>query len=391
MVKLNGSTVELTKARDLTAKQLARLNQLDGDSRSKYLLSILGLSKSRVHFAKPDAGHDSLSAKRAGSVQNTLRNMRDASADKEHKPISRKDGSFWVGVEVECLFQGDSDSDECETCNGSGEETCHNCDGRGHINLEDDNGNEYRVDCASCDGRGVRECGDCDGNSGSSDGSRIRSNIRTTLEREGITLCSVRDDGSLGGDGYIGVEVTVLFNAAHGFDKLYKVCKILNKAGATVDSSCGLHVHIDQGLQTREESLAIGRQFGKFLPILGKLVPASRRNNRFCALAVSEVRGERYFAVNMTSLTKHKTIEIRLHSGTTDASKIQNWVTLLQAIVNGPRVTHKIETFQGLIDSLKLNAELVEYFDRRFSKFNPEITFAGDAEIHDDESQGVAV
>lgn len=387
MVKLNGTTVELTKERELTKRQLSRLSQLNGETRTKYLLSILGLSKSSVHFQKPSRGHDALSAKRAGSVQSILHNMRDASADMEHKPISRKDGAFWVGVEIECLFPGDDN--DCEYCGGSGEETCHNCEGSGHVNLEDSNGNDYRVDCRECDGNGTRECTECDGNSGG--GQNLRSNIRSKLEREGITLCSVRDDGSLGGDGMIGVEVTVLFNAAHGFDKLTKVCAILNKAGATVDSSCGLHVHIDQALYTREQSLALGRQFGKYLPILGKLVPTSRRNNRFCALSVSEVRGERYHAVNMTSLTKHKTIEIRLHSGTTDASKIQNWVLLLQAIVNGPKVTHRIESFQAMIDSLKLGPAMVEYFDRRFTKFNPDITFAGDPEVNDDEIEGQAV
>jgi hypothetical protein len=394
VLNINGPLVELSKSVKLTPKQFSRLKGLDKASQSQYVLSILGLSRSRVPLkSQAVASSDSLAEKQPDSFRNLLREIKDASSNADHKPLSSSKDSFWIGVEIECLIPGEESDDDCEYCGGSGEETCHNCEGRGHVNLEDDNGNEYRVDCASCDGNGTRECTECDGSSSSSNG--VRENVRRALSKAGLTLCSVRDDGSLSADDHTGVEVTVLLDAKHGFDKLYKVCKVLNSMGAMVNSTCGLHVHLDQRGFTRSESVLIGKRLGKYLPILTKLVPSSRRNNRYCKASVSELSGCRYHAVNMTSLSKHKTIEVRLHSGTTDARKIENWVRLLRSIVESKaNVKRSISTLQGLMDSLNLSSELVEYFDRRFNKFNPASSGPGtesqdNTEVNDDEVSGI--
>ena len=42
---------------------------------------------------------------------------------------------------------------------------------------------------------------------------------------------------------------------------------------------------------------------------------------------------DRYYMINGTALKKYKTIEVRLHSGTTNFNKIKNWVELLKGIV----------------------------------------------------------
>lgn len=392
MVKLQGNKIELSRSVELSKRQAYRISLLSPDEQKQYALSLMGLSRERIRLDKPHAKNDPL-ANRKNSVLHRFQDLLDCSADKMHRPLIRKPDSFWVGVEIECLIEGqDESSSECDTCGGSGEMSCYNCEGRGHLTLTDENDHEYRVDCAVCDGSGNEECPDCDGSS-SCNGDSIHAKIRRALERAKITNCSVKQDGSLSDDdGRVGVEVTVLFDASHGFDKLQKVCKVLNDFGAVINDTCGLHVHLDQQGKSTGESLSIGKRIGKFLPILSRLVPSSRRRNNYCKLSVSGLDGSRYHAVNMTSLSKHRTIEVRLHSGTTDARKIESWVKLLRAIVESKlRFQGNVSSFQAMIDILRLSDELVEYFDRRFQKFNPlddaRVT-ASQPETHDDEVEG---
>ena len=320
-----------------------------------------------------------------------LGSLLDNSSDAEHAPLYSTSGSNWIGIEIECLFprrdnsSDDQDDDTCEYCNDTGEVTCHNCDGEGYLNLEDDNNNEYRVSCADCDGNGHSECPECDGNSSrpsSTNSNSIQGEIRTELRRAGVTLCSVKSDGSLSGDGLIGAEVTLLLDASKGFDKLYKVCKILNDLGAEVNSTCGLHVHLDHRRSSKVQIKQVAQRFKMALPIMSKLVPKSRRSNTYCRLGVSKLRGERYFAINLTSLEKHGTIEIRLHSGSTDARKIENWSRLLLAIQSS-RTSRPLETVKDLIDVVSIPEALAEYLENRFAKFNRVES------ISDDESRGV--
>lgn len=391
MIKITNGKIELTKVRKLTAKQLRRLNAIDNDkTRTQYALSLVGLSKSRINIDKPEVDHsvDKLADKSTGSVRSAFVRLLNNEDHIIHKPIVRLRDSFWVGVEIECLFdarQYDDDDSSCEYCGGSGEEQCYNCDGSGHVRLEDDNGNEYRVDCASCDGNGTRECSECDGSSGNG----LHSQLREALRDARITNCSVKHDGSLSGSGKIGAEVTVLLDLRNGFGKLHEVCKVLNTMGASVNDTCGLHVHLDQFNFNRDEAQVNASKLGAFLPILGKLVPQSRRNNSYCRLDVSAINGDsRYFAVNATAYSKHKTIEVRLHSGTTNADKIEQWVKLLRAIVELKSVpSRRIGTIARLFGALKLTSEAVTYWTERFAKFNPSEESKTIA-INDDEDGG---
>jgi hypothetical protein len=178
--------------------------------------------------------------------------------------------------------------------------------------------------------------------------------------------------------------VTVLFNASNGFDKLRRVCDILNGLGASINDTCGLHVHIDQFNYQYDDKILHGANLGSYLPIMSKLVPHSRRNNNYCALSVGEPDSDsRYHAVNMSSLHKHNTIEVRLHSGTTNATKIEHWVKLLLAI-NGLKTKNdfKTDTIKGIEQTLNLSTETIEYFKYRYAKFN-------DDDIEDNEEQGI--
>ena len=180
----------------------------------------------------------------------------------------------------------------------------------------------------------------------------------------------VKYDGSLTDDEGIGVEVTLLFNSKHGFEPLERLCKALNAHGCYINKTYGLHVHMDSRHLTKRQVKKMGASIGYALPVIKWLVPKSRHDNTYCKLKVSQLRGDRYAAVNLTAFSKYKTIEIRLHQGSINAKKIKNWIELMKFLGQANLKTD-IASFQDLID-LGLSDELVEYCESRITELNPE-------------------
>ena len=50
----------------------------------------------------------------------------------------------------------------CDFCDGNGQTFCDECNGNGSISVEDDDGNEEYEDCPECDGNGRTDCYHCD-------------------------------------------------------------------------------------------------------------------------------------------------------------------------------------------------------------------------------------
>lgn len=132
-----------------------------------------------------------------------------------------------------------------------------------------------------------------------------------------------------------------------GFEQLEKVCTALRNAGATVDRSTGLHVHIDFRNKTLEQIK------NSVLPIIerqdtiAKFVAPSRRTNHYCpqwsrydidsfvntnSLHHAMNMGPRG-AVNLWSYGRHGSIEFRSHGGSTRFDRIAAWVRFLFAAV----------------------------------------------------------
>lgn len=176
------------------------------------------------------------------------------------------------------------------------------------------------------------------------------------------------------GSEYTPVEFTIVFNRSNP-EPLKRLCEFLAAEGALVNKSCGLHVHLDQR-DAIEKHGVLSRRISRFraaLPILGQMVSESRRGNTYCQMEVSRRSGDRYYAINLTSLSKHKTIEVRLHSGTTDYTKIINWVELLYAISRQERFgVNPCEFYSDLSGRLTtVSKELMDYVKSRILKHNP--------------------
>jgi len=180
----------------------------------------------------------------------------------------------------------------------------------------------------------------------------------------------VKSDGSIQApEGYFAVEITVLTRFKNPAN-LKSVCLILQGLKATVNKSCGMHIHLDARHLTSREVKKIGQRFAKALPVMLAMVPTTRRNNTYCKASVSDLKGGRYYAVNLTSFNKYKTVEIRLHSSTTDFEKIMNWANLIQAISTS-EIKKECNSVNELTDFVKLPENLVEYISQRTSLFSP--------------------
>ena len=118
-----------------------------------------------------------------------------------------------------------------------------------------------------------------------------------------------------------------LFFGYQRWSRLYQACERLRDAGAEVNRSCGLHVHIDCRDISATAANTRAKRLREALPWLRRMVPSSRLSNNYC----NGSRG-RYMPINTESYHKHSTVEVRLHSGTLDADKIRNWIEVVRFI-----------------------------------------------------------
>lgn len=152
------------------------------------------------------------------------------------------------------------------------------------------------------------------------------------------------------GDGFGGELVSPVLDGVAGFIELEKVLDALNSiAGVTVDVRCGLHVHLSWAGMQVQQIKNIVKRYAQFETQIDSFMPSSRKanNSRWCSSIagnryplrdVANHQGSlermaglagRYYKVNLQCLSRYGTIEFRQHSGTTDNTKISNWVKFL--------------------------------------------------------------
>lgn len=197
------------------------------------------------------------------------------------------------------------------------------------------------------------------------------------------------DDGSLRADGEYKYthELAILAPEAMIHMVLERVLKAINfEDGSKVMNRCGLHVHLD--MRSRDK----GRCFynlTKAQRILFAMNPRSRTdgvqadgrkdtayskridlNDLDQALRTQSQNGDRYYGINTLALPKHNTIEIRIHSGSTNFKKISNWVKILTSIVNtSERVDVEAAKPETFCNYYGLDVEMLEYIKERIAKF----------------------
>jgi len=196
-------------------------------------------------------------------------------------------------------------------------------------------------------------------------GEHVRDKyLQWRIERDGSVTTyrhHIETDPNNGGQEFGGEVVSPILTTAD-FPQLAIVLKALRQqttwqnAGAhsaKVNANCGLHIHVGVKDLTPAQRAAIYRHWYSATSIVSTFVAQSRNNNYFCRVpaqheidrvartlemnigATLQNVTEKYRSLNVLPFPKIGTFEFRLHQGTLNAQKIQQWVTLLLAFVTG--------------------------------------------------------
>lgn len=182
-------------------------------------------------------------------------------------------------------------------------------------------------------------------------------------------LCLTRDGSVTSNDKYEPAELKICSPLSQLPDVVSYVCKVLNLHSCIVDTTCGLHVHLD----ARKDD--VRAMFDKLLDqqsSLFALVPKSRRNNQYCRPTTKKDfrKGSRYKSINSTAYGKFQTLEVRLHGGTIDPNKIINWTLLLASIAYNEQKITKSRSIVALLKKLTLGESMTSYILERAAKFD---------------------
>lgn len=187
------------------------------------------------------------------------------------------------------------------------------------------------------------------------------------------TIFKFVTDASISGANGIECVTPVLKGEKSGFDSLKNCCKCLNEAGAKVNKSTGLHVHIGCEGMTDAWYVNVFKNYKMLEMLIDTFMAESRRaqNGYYCrslsgvdlsyCTTIRDVEvacardhnatGARYHKVNPCSWGRHQTIEFRQHQGTTDYSKISHWVKFCAKLVGWSKsnvLTEPILTIENI-------------------------------------------
>lgn len=199
----------------------------------------------------------------------------------------------------------------------------------------------------------------------------------------------VKDDGSIRTEeGFPNAhEVTVLCREEDVESVMRRVCSVLNskEVSSIVNNTCGFHLHVDM---RNGEPYKAFNNLVMSLPLLSQMVPTlrseGREANQYCRPNETSdlkyyypegtdkklTRENRYQAINPNSISQLKTIEVRLHSGTTNFNKIVMWAKICSSIVKANNLTTKIKTVEEF-ERLVLNDNKVSaYMSQRINLFS---------------------
>ena len=161
-------------------------------------------------------------------------------------------------------------------------------------------------------------------------------------------------DASVHGAGNAMEVVSPPLHSNNGHEQVAKVCATLQRLGAMVNRSCGLHVHVGANEISTASMRKLAAMYMENENVLDSWLPTSRRasNNTYCASVATNTNvqrlqvatnatqiaqainnGSRFVKLNFASFWKYGTIEFRHHSGTVDARKIKMWVMACQRMV----------------------------------------------------------
>jgi len=286
-------------------------------------------------------------------------------SDTVHMDESYYSDAYGVSYCGDCFWE---DHFECEPCGdyvateygywseGDGQYYCEGCY---------DNYAPHNVDLNSFSGRGL---------SRSQKGNTFSVNKFERLvgvEIETLGIMEADDehpssfrrscDGSISGD--YGFEyISNPMSGDYLFEEIDKMSDYLWRRDYDINRSCGLHIHIDARDLFYKELVGIMLVAKSFEETIFSMMPNSRQSSNWCRKFPIDKRSirniesdsefieiwydacgsnpsfdkyndARYHGLNLHARVYLGTIEFRYHSGTNNPTKIKNWITICQSIV----------------------------------------------------------
>jgi len=180
-------------------------------------------------------------------------------------------------------------------------------------------------------------------------------NAGVECERPGYTHRTMAEwkvvpDASLRGRNGSCEVVSPILRGTDGLAEVRTVMKVLRDAGARINESCGMHVHIGvDGALTRQEQAAVIRLYQGWQWAMTAMVLERRINNSWAQLRTAHNAErlanewehgqwnddslrrwaglqDRYFALNVSAFGRHGTFEMRAHHGSLNGTNAAAWV-----------------------------------------------------------------
>lgn len=153
------------------------------------------------------------------------------------------------------------------------------------------------------------------------------------------TVFGCKPDGSVDGMEFIS---PVLYGDA-GLAEIRRICDHAHRLEWKIDSSCGLHLHVDLSSESDENCFKVAHAYAYTYDFWTSFISNARKSNYYCTKhfyngasfagytdftdwCENVVRGERYSWINWDAYLRLQTIELRHHSATLNGNKICNWV-----------------------------------------------------------------
>lgn len=201
---------------------------------------------------------------------------------------------------------------------------------------------------------------------------------RIASEQEIKTAWRVIPDGSVSN----GCEVvSPILSGDAGLEQLRMVVRALKAAGATVDASCGFHVHVDARDLSAPEVINAVSRYARYEAQIDSFMAPRRRGNQsqWCRTmssvatnmaaqgdganltTVINMAGGRYFKLNVHAYLRHGTLEFRQHAGTLNIQKMVHWIVFAVQFIEDSRLPVEFVTSYQENATNKQLAKLANY------------------------------
>ena len=176
---------------------------------------------------------------------------------------------------------------------------------------------------------------------------------------------TIMSDASVNSQGGQACEFVTPKCTYEDIEQVQECIRALRRAGAKINQSCGLHIHIDGANHTAQSLKNLAFTFRAKQDLIFKAVAPSRINNRYCAPLTDDLVGNikkikkldgekmkdawygtyrdfrgadahyhasRYHALNLHSLWYRGTVEFRLFNSTLHAGEVRAYINLCLAM-----------------------------------------------------------